>query len=66
MKTQGVCHVPARKEAQCFALPVEAIWNLLLTRGAVVAVVDGTFPVLSSPYALFLLLRAVSVHRRSV
>lgn len=64
-KPKNNCYVPARKEARCSVLPVEATWNLLLTPGAVVAVVDETFLFLSVPVALFLLLHVVSVLRRS-
>lgn len=60
-----ISYVPARMEAQCSVLPVEATQNLLLTPGAVDAVVGETFVVLSIPGALFLLLHVVSALRHS-
>lgn len=55
-----------KKAARCFALPVEATWNLLLIRGVAGAVFVETWPALSFPFVLFLLLPVVSVLRHSV
>lgn len=64
--TGSTLHLPVKKAARCFALPVEATWNLLLIRGVAGAVFVETWPALSFPFVLFLLLPVVSVLRHSV